>query len=422
MGSMKTVQHKLDRHSPIMKLMVPAWNVLRDSKNITKHFYGAHASKLATTDYHKVVLMSNLGLGYLCNPKYIAEALNRLYPGEFDLVLLVNKLQNEVPYYIRQVRYDSHEAQNELAKARFWIDNCRGRKYVPKRDDQVYIQAWHGYLGPKKIERDAEEHLPYQYVKNAKRDGDITDLMFANNNLYERLFKEAFWYNGPVIRCGMPRNRALVLGDIRSSNRIRRRYGVPDGNAICLYAPTFRFDESMSAYRFDYEALVRALEKRFGKRYSFAYRLHPNIAALQRPDYLEDQLDFSDYVDTQELLAACDVLVTDYSSILEDFMLTGRPGFVYASDIDSYEDDRGFYYPLRERPFPVATSGEELISNVLSYDEEEHRTATARFSNAFGLEEDGHGDECIARIIHYLSRPGTSVADAIPAIQNERSI
>lgn len=412
----------VDRNSSVARALKPAWNWAKDLKNGPKRAYGVRASRSAKTDYHKVVLSSNMGLGYLCNPKYVAEALERLYPGAYDLVLLVGERHPEVPGYVRQVRYGSREAQRELATARFWIDNCRDPKYVPKRADQVYIQAWHGYLGPKRIERDAEEHLPYQYVKNAKADGRATDLMFANNDLYERIFRESFWYDGPVIRCGMPRNRDLVLGNPEARAKVRRALGVPEDAAICLYAPTFRADESMDAYRFDYGRLTGVLEERFGRRFVFAYRLHPNIAAKPRPDFLKGHVDASAYPDTQELLAGCDVCITDYSSIIEDFMLTGRPGFVYAPDIEAYEDDRGFYYPLSARPFPVSTDEDGLVESVLGYDEAEHAREVARFSESVGLRDDGHGDEAIARLIHELSEPGTTVSEAIAKLETDKGI
>lgn len=403
----------MNRNSQVVRALKPAWSWLKDLKNEPRRHYGSFVSKKAMTDYRKVVLTSNMGLGYLCNPKYIGEALNRLYPGEFDLVLLVRNLQAYAPDYVRKVAYGTHEAQRELASARFWIDNCRDSKYVPKRSDQVYIQSWHGYLGPKRIERDAEEHLSYLYVKNAKADGLATDLMFANNDLYERIFRESFWYKGPIIRCGMPRNRDLVLGNPGARSKVHCSLGVPDDVGICLYAPTFRADGSMIAYRFDYGRLLEALERRFKRQFVFAYRLHPNIAAKPRPDFLRGYVDASSYPDAQELLAGCDVCITDYSSIIEDFMLTGQPGFVYAPDIDAYKDDRGFYYPLSERPFPISTDENGLIASVLSYDEKDHARRVQEFSESVGLCDDGHGDEVIARLIHELAEPGSTMARAI---------
>lgn len=169
----------------------------------------------------------------------------------------------------------------------------------------------------------------------------------------------------------------------------------------------------MDAYRFDYDALIHALGERFGHKFTFAYRLHPNIAKLRRPDFLQKYTDASFYKDAQELLSATDVLLTDYSSIMEDFMLTGRPGFIYAPDVASYSDDRGFYYSLQDRPFPFAQNEEELLSEILEYSEDEHKRDVERFSKMIGLEDDGRGDETIAKIINSLATPGVTVEEVI---------
>lgn len=391
----------------------PIWFCIKDIPEAPKRLDGVRLSRKAEIDYRKVVLICNMGRGYLCNPKYISEALNRLYPGKFDLVLLLNEPQDDIPSYVRQVAYGSHQARYELSTARFWIDNCRRSKYVPKRKDQIYIQTWHAYLSPKRVEGDVAEHLPYEYVRDAKRDGIDTDLMFADNRLYEDVYRRAFWYSGPIVRCGNPRNRPLVLGDDIARRKVRNILGIPEDELLCVYAPTFRRNEEMDAYRFNYDALIHALSERFGRKFTFAYRLHPNIAKLHRPDFLQKYADASFYKDAQELLSATDVLLTDYSSIMEDFMLTGRPGFIYAPDVASYSDDRGFYYSLQDRPFPVAQNEEELLSEILRYSEDEHKRDVERFSKMIGLEDDGRGDEAIAKIINSLAIPGVTVEEAI---------
>ena len=56
------------------------------------------------------------------------------------------------------------------------------------------------------------------------------------------------------------------------------------------------------------------------------------------------------YPDVQELLAASDILVTDYSSLMFDFLLQYKPGFLFTTDLKHYEKERGFYYPLSSVP------------------------------------------------------------------------
>jgi CDP-glycerol glycerophosphotransferase len=73
----------------------------------------------------------------------------------------------------------------------------------------------------------------------------------------------------------------------------------------------------------------------------------------------------SKYDEMQELLCMADVLITDYSSSQWDFALTGKPGFLFTPDLDYYQhEDRGFYTPIDDWPFPYAKTNEEL-SNLI---------------------------------------------------------
>lgn len=61
-------------------------------------------------------------------------------------------------------------------------------------------------------------------------------------------------------------------------------------------------------------------------------------------------------------MLAADVLVTDYSSIVFDFDLTGRPIVIYAPDLESYRDvERGLYGGWPEAAaWPLARTQSEL--------------------------------------------------------------
>ena len=81
--------------------------------------------------------------------------------------------------------------------------------------------------------------------------------------------------------------------------------------------------------------------------------------------------DVSDYPDMQELLLVSDVLVSDYSSCMWDFCLTGNPCFVFAGDLEEYEQtDRGFACPMENWPYMAAYDMEQLEQNIRSFDAE----------------------------------------------------
>ena len=96
---------------------------------------------------NKLVFCNLHGNGYGGNPKYIAEEI--IAQGlNYDLVWLLRKDLLEkchFPPSIRIVQYGTLEALYELVSAKIWINNVNGDFfYIPKRENQFYIQTWHG--------------------------------------------------------------------------------------------------------------------------------------------------------------------------------------------------------------------------------------------------------------------------------------
>ena len=83
-------------------------------------------------------------------------------------------------------------------------------------------------------------------------------------------------------------------------------------------------------------------------------------------------MDFSNYEDMQDLLIAADVMINDFSSSMWDFMLTGKPCFIFAIDLQHYINTTEVHTPVSEWPFPRATNNEELERNIIGFDEEKY--------------------------------------------------
>jgi CDP-glycerol glycerophosphotransferase len=101
----------------------------------------------------------------------------------------------------------------------------------------------------------------------------------------------------------------------------------------------------------------------------------------------------------QELLCAADVLITDYSSCMWDFSLTFRPCFIFAPDIKKYRDNRGFYTPIEEWPFPVAETNEQLAYNILNFNEEKYRNDVKQHHVNLGSFEKGTATKQFCQIL-----------------------
>ncbi len=292
--------------------------------------------------------VENGGSTYGDNAKYIVEELLKL-SNSYEIVwLLKNKTKEEadLPEQIRVVKFGSIRNIYEMTTAKLWIENNRVSQYLFKRKGQFYIQTWHGGLGLKKIEGDAPYGTAKINISHAKRDSSITDLYISNSKHLSDIYRRAFWYSGEILEVGYPKNDIFYSENDKFREKLRDFYKIPPQSKIILYAPTFRDSNSLDSYNIDFNALKNALRNK-NEDLNIMVRLHPRIHVSNFHDIFgSDIINASGFPDMQELILGIDSLVTDYSSCMFDAALAGIPTFIYASDISSYMDERGFYFKL----------------------------------------------------------------------------
>jgi len=189
---------------------------------------------------NKIFFQNYNGKGYGDNSKYIAEELLRC---GYDLILVWavrRKYKGNIPKKIKTVPYISIRAIYECATAKIWIDNCRKQLFVRKREEQYYIQTWHGTINFKKVEKDVENKLLSFYVKHAKYDSTIADLFLSDSKFTSQLYRSSFWYNGEILECGTPREDILINQNQHLKEKVRKYFNISEKTKIILYAPTFR--------------------------------------------------------------------------------------------------------------------------------------------------------------------------------------
>jgi CDP-glycerol glycerophosphotransferase len=122
-------------------------------------------------------------------------------------------------------------------------------------------------------------------------------------------------------------------------------------------------------------------------------------------------VDVSWHPEVHELYLAADVLVTDYSSVMFDFAITGKPILYYAYDLEAYRDTlRGFYFDLEEvAPGPVTRTTDELGEALADLPAlvRRHAGAYAEFRRLFTHLEDGHAAERLEPVFLSAARRGT---------------
>ena len=366
---------------------------------------------------NKIIFMTFQG-AFTCNAKYIAEEIVRQNL-PWDIVFVMNKT-NYIKYKnnpeflpnIRVVERCSYEFYLECLSAKVWIDNAHNFFWedVPKKRDQIMINTWHGSMGLKRINPKDDKNITR--VKKASRCDKDTDFLISNSDFENQVYRETYWPTRKILKFGHPRNDMFInkdLGLVHSlKEKIALKYGFDKNLKIALYAPTFRDNKTLECYSLDYISLKNALERKFGSKWVILVKYHFHVAEkVLDKGYIIDEnvINATDYEDIQELMLVSDVGITDYSSWICDYVLTRKIGFIFATDIDLYNTERGLYYPLESTPFPIATTNEEMEKIILSFDEEKYRIDVETFLKEKGCVEDGMAAKrVVKKLIEIIGR------------------
>lgn len=359
----------------------------------------------------KIFFDNYFGRSYGCNPKYICEVLHREHP-DYDLVWHVRKeCMADFPSYVRTVKFNSLRAIWEQATASIWVRNVRLPLWAKKRSRQFYIQTWHGAIGVKKCEGDAADKITPQSVVIAHHDSPQIDVMISNSRFCTEVYKRAFWYQGTIAEIGYPRNDLMAKPSPAIIQKVREFYRIAPTKKIFFYAPTFRKDSGLwDSSSLDIERTLDNLGKKFGGEWICLLRLHPWAAKAceGKMQFGEKIVNATHYPDIQELLAAADIMITDYSSCQFDFLIQRKPTFMFAPDIDSYLQERGLLFKPEELPFPCALNNDELEKIILDYDEDAYRGKANAFFETHQLQDDGEASKRVADIIDMKIQSGAN--------------
>ncbi len=343
-------------------------------------------------DKNKVVFHSTNGDRYNCNPKYISEYIIKNCPDEFKVVWVFNKpgnyafLKNQG---ITVCKSNSPSAIYNLITAKFIIDNIFPVSYIPYRKSQCVINTWHGGGSYKK--GDVKE--PSFRVKHSKKMVEKIDYkIFSCERYRNRNLKDGVVKKESVLPFGTARNDMFFGDTSYAVKKVKDYYNIPQDTGFILYAPTFRVVDT-DDFGLDLENAVKACREYFKKDFVFAYRMHK----IHENDYNvlneSSALCINDYEDTQELIAAADVIITDYSSIIWDAAVAKKPCFLFVPDLEEYVSRVGFDVPISEWPFPLAKTNGELYRLITDFDEEDYLVNCEAHLKALGSYETGHSAE-----------------------------
>ena len=384
------------------------------------HSLAYYACRIFPIKQNKIVLWTfECSGGFGCNPKYIAEELlKRKAQGKnnFELYWLVDDTSKVFPPGIRKIKNSLWARAYHLSTARFWVANTRTFFGTIKRRGTSYFQTWHGTVALKPIGKCRGKNFSEMAYLVSKSDSDLVDCCLAGSRWCMEMWRDGLIYDGEIALTGTARCDVLFNGIDEKHAELRREYKLPQEAKILLYAPTFRGGSQNTVRNvnalpvsLDFNRLLDALTKRFGGEWYIFLRLHPQLAAKMNKMPVangNDRLiDVSQRPDMNEIMAATDAIVTDYSSAIFEGFLTGQYGFIYADDLEEYIADRGkLMFALDEIPFPVAFNNDKLVENVLGFDEKAYREKSREFIKRVGIMEDGKASRRVVDLIDKLAR------------------
>jgi CDP-glycerol glycerophosphotransferase len=353
----------------------------------------------STASYDSTVLLETFrGRSIGDHPGAIARELLVRDAG-VDLVWVVDDPGIEVPDGTRAVTRRSQEWYDALANARIHVSNAGAPYWFAKKSGQVHLQTWHG-TPLKKIgeDRGPGDFATWRHRRRIAGQAAGWDALVSPSRYCSTIFRSAFRYDGRMLEVGSPRNDILLTDTGALRRRTRERLGLTDGDRVVLYAPTWReyvgvrdskplyLDaERLTAALADTVVLIRGHYNSTGQSAVFAD--HPRI------------LDVTRYPDIADLYLAADVLVTDYSSVMFDFVLTDKPIVLLVPDLDRYRDvERGFYFDIESRPPGPMVGTTDAVAEALSRDDD-HAEVRAVFRRTFCPHDDGAAS---ARVVDWL--------------------
>lgn len=315
-------------------------------------------------DSNLILFVSNIGKSFSGSPYALYEYIcaHSEY-SQYHCIWAFNEPKKYSEHNLDTVRFDSIEYFITALKAKYWITDVNIERSLKfKKNSTVYLNTWHG-VALKKIGNDDKNSGRYDYSN--------LDYLCVSGEHDKRVYTSALKASkNCFLECGMPRNDELFLANAEKKQRIRKKLGIPDGKKVILYAPTWR-DSINNGVSFDLKIPVnfKRWEEELGEEYILFFRAHDRTTRVMDIEFNEFIQNYSNYEPLTDLLIVCDVLITDYSSIVFDYSILEKPFICFGYDYDRYCQERGVYFDARkEYPQGVLLDENEVLHRIHSLD------------------------------------------------------
>lgn len=384
-----------------------------------RHFYAQYLKTLAI-DKHKILFESREGNAFVGNPygffKYI-QADHRFADYEFYWVYRADVDLNEIKKNIDDldrvhfVLRNSLEYMKLIATCGYYFNNTTTQNFYSKRDGQVFVSTWHGTpLKSLAYDSPFNENNPFP-IRNGMRNFLMSSYLIGPNEHTSKILLDAYkvdgLYDGAVLESGYPRNDLTFTTpkEVIINKLDQAELSFDEAKPTILYTPTWRGNDIFNA-EVDIEQMateVQLLRQHISSRYNLLVKVHPVAYKKVYEGNRFNDILVPNYLDANEIMSITDVLITDYSSIFFDFMMTDRPIIFYAWDDDVYSKNRNMYLSMDTLPGPVASTIFEVMDLIDHLDEEtaNYHDKYVAMKQKMSLYDDGHSAERYVNAIFF---------------------
>lgn len=302
----------------------------------------------------------------------VIREMSRRHP-EYQQVTLTKMIGKSIPekigYCFHMFRQMYHIATSEMVVLDTY---CIAVSLLRQRKSLIVIQMWHALGAMKKFGYsilDKGEGTNHSLAEAMRMHRNYT-YVFSSSEFCSQFFAEAF--NVPRERMRvMPLPRLDLLRNPEHTEAVEkeilRQYPQLSDKRkkIIVYAPTFR-KEGGSFEEKELEAAAEKLAKAVDyDRYNLVAKFHPLSGITLRNDNVIQDKKFS----TIDFCQLADAVILDYSAVVFEIAMLGKPMYFYAFDYDSYMENRDVYIDFKKYVPGIITGDPQKLMTAIDGNE-----------------------------------------------------
>ncbi|MFT0801536.1 CDP-glycerol glycerophosphotransferase family protein [Bacillus swezeyi] len=292
------------------------------------------------------------------------------------------------PFHIIQAVYHMFRSKCVITDNYFLLTSV-----LNNRPQTKCIQVWHANGALKKfgLEDVSNKHRTVADLKRFEKVYRSFDYITVGSDKMVEIFKRSFGAKEEqFLRTGVPLTDQYFHFEPQAPPVQNKK--------VILYAPTYR-DYDMASVNLPFTK--EQLSKDLNGEYVLMVKLHPAVRKDMKLDESEGYFkDVSD-LPLKDLLYACDILISDYSSVPFEFALLNKPMLFYTYDMDEYDEKRGLIDDFEiVIPGKACSDRNELLEELKKAGKQNEKIQ--RFAAEWNRYSQGHSSRKLLDFIHQL--------------------